>query len=91
MPNVKGTALLPAVKMLRKNREKSESYLDDVARKMCTQRILPGSWYPMEQADPVMVAVTKFIGGNPRSAMEDRLVPRHQRSAGRVLQHRLSR
>jgi hypothetical protein len=70
MPNVKGTALLPAVKLLRKNREKSESYLDDVARKMCTQRILPGSWYPMEQADPVMVAVTKLIGGNPRSAME---------------------
>lgn len=70
MPNVKGTALLPAVKLLRKNRAKVEPYLDDVARKMCDQRILPGSWYPMELADPVMLAVTKFIGGSTRSAME---------------------
>jgi len=70
MPNVKGTAVLPAVKLLRKNREKAESCLDDVARKMCAQRILPGSWYPMEQADPVMLAVTKLVGGSLRNAME---------------------
>lgn len=70
MPNVKGTAVLPAVKLLRKNREKAEPHMDSIARKMCEQRVLPGSWYPMEQADPVMQAVTKLIGGSDRNAME---------------------
>jgi hypothetical protein len=70
MPSVKGTAVLPAVKMVRKNHDKIDRFLDDAARKFCDQRIMIGSWYPMEQVDPVMLAVTKFIGGTTGHAME---------------------
>jgi hypothetical protein len=34
MPHIKGTALIPAVKLYRKNREKMDPFLDDVARKL---------------------------------------------------------
>lgn len=70
MPNVKGTAVLPAVKFVRKHREQIEPFLDDATKKFCDQRILIGSWYPMAEVDPVMLAVTRFVGGETGRAME---------------------
>jgi hypothetical protein len=70
MPSVKGTAVLPAVKLVKKNRAKMDPYLDPGIRKFCDQRIMIGSWYPMEQVDPLMLAVCRFIGGTTGQAME---------------------
>ncbi len=70
MPSVKGTAVLPAVKLVKKNRAKIDRYLDPGTRKFCDQRIMIGSWYSMEQVDPLMLAVCKFIGGTTGQAME---------------------
>ena len=70
MAKLKGTALLPAVKLIRKNRDKMEPFLDDLSRKFISQRILPGSWYPMEDATRLLTAICRFYGGNPVVAME---------------------
>jgi hypothetical protein len=63
MPKIKGTALLPAVKMVRKFRDKLEKdFLDDDGQKLIQQRILPASWYPIETASQVMCAVSRILG-----------------------------
>ncbi len=70
MPNIKGTALIPAVKLYRKNRGKMEPFLDDVGKKLASSRILPGSWYPLEDATPLLLGVAHFYGGTTEQAME---------------------
>ena len=62
MASIKGSALLPAVKLIRKFRDKSERHLGDRGRKLAEQRILVGAWYPLEDATEVMVAAIKAIG-----------------------------
>ncbi len=63
MPKIKGTALLPAVKMVRKFRDKLEpDSLDAEGWKLTRQRILPASWYPIETASQVMCAVSRILG-----------------------------
>ncbi|MDP3939555.1 MAG: hypothetical protein Q8R92_15660 [Deltaproteobacteria bacterium] len=70
MAKVKGTALVPAVKLVRKNRKKLEPLLDDATRAFVSQRILPGAWYPMEDATRLLLVVCRFFGGSPAQAME---------------------
>ena len=70
MAKLKGTALVPAVKLLRKNLDKMGPILDDATRTFVSQRILPGSWYPMEDATRLLLAVCRFYGGSPTQAME---------------------
>jgi len=62
MPRIKGTALLPAVKLVRKFRDKAEPFLGERGKKLSEQRILPGSWYALEDASEVMIAVMKVVG-----------------------------
>ena len=62
MPRIKGTALLPAVKLVRKFRDKADPFLGKRGRKLADQRILPGSWYPQEDASEIMTAVMRVLG-----------------------------
>jgi len=62
MPRIKGTALLPAVKLIRKFRDKAEPFLGERGKRLAEQRILPGSWYELEDASEIMVAVMKVLG-----------------------------
>jgi hypothetical protein len=63
MSKIKGTALLPAVKMVRKFQDKLEpDSLDAEGWKLTQQRILPASWYPIEPASQVMRAVAHILG-----------------------------
>ena len=70
MPHIKGTALIPAVKLYRKNREKMDPFLGDVAKKLAGGRILPGSWYPLEHATELLRGVARFYGGSLEQAMQ---------------------
>jgi hypothetical protein len=65
MANIKGTALIPAVKLIRKNRDKlSPNDLNEEGRALAEQRILPGSWYPIEAASQIMIAMNKIVGNS---------------------------
>jgi len=70
MGKIKGTALIMAVKLVRKNREKMEPLMDASTRDFVSQRILPGSWYPIEDATRLLHVVCRFYGGSPAQAME---------------------
>jgi len=62
MGSIKGTALLPAVKLVRKFRDKLDpATMTEEAMALASQRILPGSWYPIEAASQIMIAVSKMI------------------------------
>ncbi len=62
MANIKGTALLPAVKLVRKFRDKLDpATMTGEAEALSAQRILPGSWYPIEAASQIMIAVSTII------------------------------
>ena len=65
MANIKGTALLPAVKMVRKFQDKLEpDAMNDAGRALLAQRILPGSWYPLEAGSQIMMAVNRILGND---------------------------
>lgn len=65
MANIKGTALLPAVKVVRKFRDKLRpNDMNDEGKALAEQRILPGGWYPIEAASQIMIAVTKILGSS---------------------------
>jgi len=65
MASIKGTALLPAVKLVRKFREKlNPNALNQEGRALAEQRILPGSWYPMGPASQIMIAVNEILGSS---------------------------
>ncbi len=70
MAKIKGTAILPAVKLVRKNRDKIEPLLDDGSRRLASERILPGSWYPLEDASSLLRAICRYYGGTAEHAME---------------------
>ena len=70
MANIKGTALVLAVKLLRKNREKLEPLMDDATRAFVSQRILPGAWYPLEDATRLLKVACRFFGGSTAEVME---------------------
>jgi len=64
MANIKGTALLPAVKLVRRFRNKLDpDVMNEEGKALAAQRILPGSWYPIEAASQIMIAVSKVVGG----------------------------
>jgi uncharacterized protein (TIGR02265 family) len=48
-PHTKGSHVLNAVKMLRSNRERALELLPPALHKYLEQRILPSSWYPLEE------------------------------------------
>ncbi len=62
MACIKGSALLPAVKLVRKFSEKAAPHLGELGKKLIEQRILVGAWYPLEDASEVMTAATKIVG-----------------------------
>jgi hypothetical protein len=72
MANIKGTALLPAVKLVRKYRDKLKpDDMNETGKALVAQRILPGTWYPIEPASQVMIGVNKIIGsGSLADGME---------------------
>jgi len=67
---LKGTAIIPAVKMARSNREKMEPLLGEGAKRLVSSRIMPGSWYPIEDATELLQAICDFYGGNHAQSME---------------------
>jgi len=72
MAKIKGTALLPAVKLIRKFHDKlAPDDLNDEGKALVAERILPGSWYPLEAASQIMIALNKIRGGSsPAQGME---------------------
>jgi hypothetical protein len=68
MASIKGTALLPAVKLIRKFQDKLDPKTMSAAGKaLLAQRILPGSWYPLEAASQIMIAVNRILGNESLS------------------------
>jgi hypothetical protein len=64
MANIKGTALLPAVKLVRKHRDKLDTEaMNEEGKTLLAQRISPASWYPLGAASQIMIAVNKVVGG----------------------------
>jgi len=61
MAKIKGTALLPAVKLIRKFKDKAAAHLGERGSKLIDQRILAGAWYPLEDASEVMFAAIKVV------------------------------
>lgn len=70
MAKLKGTAIIPAVKLVRRNLAKMESVLSDGAKRLVSARIMPGSWYPMEDATELLEAICDFYGGSHAQSME---------------------
>jgi hypothetical protein len=70
MAKIKGTALIPAVKFVRKNRAELAPHLDDIALRLCEERILPGSWYPLDDATHLLVGIARYYNGNLETAMQ---------------------
>jgi hypothetical protein len=65
MGNIKGTALLPAVKLVRKYRDKLDpNVMNEEGKALLEQRISPASWYPLGAASQIMIAVTKLVGSS---------------------------
>jgi hypothetical protein len=72
MANIKGTALLPAVKLVRKYRDKLDpDVMNEEGKALLAQRISPASWYPLGAASQIMLAVSKIVGsGSLAEGME---------------------
>jgi hypothetical protein len=65
MPRIKGTALIPAVKVVRKFRDKLRpNDMNEEGMELVGQRVLPGVWYPIEAASQIMIAVNKVLGSS---------------------------
>ncbi len=72
MAKIKGTALLPAVKLVRKFSDKLDpDVMNEEGKALVAQRILPGSWYPIEAASQIMIALNKIVrSGSLAQGME---------------------
>src|SRR4029077_7745156 len=70
MAKIKGTALIPAVKFVRKNRAELAPHLDNVALALCEERIMPGSWYSLDDATHLLAGIARYYNGNLETAME---------------------
>src|SRR5262245_28111551 len=65
MPKTKGAHVLNAVKTLRKNRERALAVLPPHLHKYLEQRILPSSWYPLEDQLELLRAIASFMAATP--------------------------
>src|SRR5262245_56844621 len=60
--NVKGSALIEIVKVLRKNRDRVHDALSPELRSYLDKRILMGTWYPENDYLALLRAVVKLAG-----------------------------
>lgn len=59
---VKGSMVLPAVKVIKTMKDKPwDQYLSDEAKDLVSQRILPSVWYPSEPMIDLMEAIYKVV------------------------------
>jgi hypothetical protein len=65
MPNVKGSNVLSAVKMLRAHKERAVALLPPQFHHYLTERILPSSWYPETDQIEILRAVAFMLPGTP--------------------------
>jgi hypothetical protein len=61
MGRVKGTILVPLVKVLRSNREQASPLLPPALRKYVEERVLPSSWYPAKDHIGLLQAVRTLL------------------------------
>jgi hypothetical protein len=65
MPNVKGSNVLAAVKMLRANRERALQLLAPKYHRFLTERITVASWYPEEDQIELLRVVASMLPRTP--------------------------
>jgi hypothetical protein len=64
-PKTKGAHVLNAVKVLRSQRERALTLLPSHLHKYLEHRILPSSWYPLEEHIGLLQAVVKMMPAGP--------------------------
>jgi hypothetical protein len=65
MPNVKGSNVLAAVKMLRANRDRALALLSREHHHYLSERILPSTWYPEADQHALLRAVGALLPKDP--------------------------
>lgn len=58
---IKGTMLLPLIKVLRLNKEHASELLDNDLQKYLTERILISEWYPSREHHRLLKVLGKFV------------------------------
>jgi len=65
MPKTKGAHVVNAVKILRRNRERATKLLPERLHRYLELRILPSSWYPMEDQLGLLHAIAALMPAAP--------------------------
>ena len=69
MAQVKGTAMIGAVRFLRKERERALPLVPAELRHYLEDRVFESRWYPERDLIPLVLVCAKLIGGDPEETL----------------------